>query len=370
MTELEPPIAFTVAVAGYEQLAKSVWPVKGGGLHIQGYGQEARFRFKERTARDSADLGAILTLLSRDKSAAVVRGAILPRVAAAPLEWHRRRSADVDPAQNTLAPQACAWIAVDMDDLAAPAGLDWLHDPGGAARHAITLLPPELADTCCTVQLTGSAGFTGPETMRLRLWFALAVAVGDLAARRWARGWNAQAGSRLIDPALFSPVQLHYTAVPTLAAGVADPAGRRWGFVKAARDRAVLAIPPDEPPWAPGASLAGGLPDGSQPQGFAAWLAEIGSVEHGFWHAINPALGAAVQAGLDQEATVAAIRAAVLAAPPGHRSRQAIARYADPTFLRREFMALHRRHAARGASAAARAARLFPGSSFGGSTHG
>jgi len=46
--------------------------------------------------------------------------------------------------------------------------------------------------------------------------------------KRWATAVNAAAGEKLIDPALYSPVQPHYTAAPIFI-GCPDPlAARRW----------------------------------------------------------------------------------------------------------------------------------------------
>jgi hypothetical protein len=131
-----------------------------------------------------------------------------------------------------------------MDDAPLPAGLDW-RDVGTLVRHLQSLLPPELRGVDCILQWSAKMGFRAPGLVRCKLWFALTAPVADDDLHRWARAWNAQQGAKIIDHALFHPVQLHYIADPILAAGIADPlAGvRRWHWCPAFTDRATI-VPP------------------------------------------------------------------------------------------------------------------------------
>ena len=172
----------------------------------------------------------------------MLRGAPAPHVlAAGPANTFRRKYADPDPTNNFIIPVARLWFAIDVDDVDAPPGMDWLQDVPAASRWLLGLLPPELTGVTCIVQATGSAGFTGAGLMRLRLWFALTEEVGDADLRRWANAWTAKVQTHLIDPAIYNPVQLHYTATPILGAGVIDPVhGNRWHLSVARKD--VLAM--------------------------------------------------------------------------------------------------------------------------------
>jgi hypothetical protein len=98
------------------------------------------------------------------------------------------------------------WIAIDFDAIPAPAGTD----PGDAVEYLIGLLPPKFHDVSCSWQWTASQGFK-PDTLNARFWFWLPFPVGDKELHRWAEHVNAEADCKLIDPALFNPVQPHYT---------------------------------------------------------------------------------------------------------------------------------------------------------------
>ena len=318
----------------------------GGDYGIQGYDKGLWFTFEQREARDVADFGQQLRRLSQDTSAAVLRGALTSIVIAAkPTAAFRRKYADPDPAKNALLPMPRAWFAVDADDVAAPPGMDWMQDVPAAALHLVSLLPPELHGVSFIAQLTGSAGFSGAGLMRLRLWFVLTDAVGDKELRRWANAWNVRAGTHLIDPTIYNPAQLHYTARPILGPGVIDPTGgRRWYGVRGSADRATLSIPPEAAKAGP--CMAPGVHGQALPTGFDQWIRLIGDTLHGFWKPMNGAFGAGVAAGLGEPQIVAEIRSAVLAAHPGHRTKERIAHYADVTFLIREVSTIGRRDAA------------------------
>jgi hypothetical protein len=336
-----------------------------GGYEISSYEKSTLFTLEARASDGIVAFGRDLFTISRDPTAAVLRGALLEKVL--PGHGYRRKSQDVDPALNSLRGMSRLWISVDCDDIPTPVGsADWLSDIPASVRHLLTLLPPELRGVTCIAQCTGSAGFVADGLMRVRLWFWLFEPVSDLEARCWGKSWNAAKGSKLIDTSIYTPVALNYTAKPVLGPGVRDPVPQRWHFVHGQRDRAWLDIPPEEaivpkPNGRLGSGIGSGMvaaaPRGGP--GFDAWLGRIGSVEDGFWTAINGTLGAAVAARLDRPVVVDAIRAAVLATNPGHRGKETIARYADPSFLGREFDALHKRHDAQRRANEAAAAALF-----------
>ena len=75
--------------------------------------------------------------------------------------------------------------------------------------------PPEFHDISCYWHFTASQSLPGYEgLLSLRLWYWLDRACADDELKRWAAKTNADAGFKLVDPALYSPAQPHYTAAP------------------------------------------------------------------------------------------------------------------------------------------------------------
>jgi hypothetical protein len=336
-----PPLGCTVVrTVGGRRLVKQISRGADGGITIKDYDNAARFTFERASASDLRTFARGLFRLARAPHAAVLRGGLLPHVK--PGVAYRRRARAGD-GSDALTDCARAWAMIDLDDVSAPEGLDWLHDPGGTSAFLETLLPAELRGIDRVLQFSGGSGFTGDRLIRVHLWFALTAAVTDDDLRRWAMAHNARVGSRLIDWSLFNPVQLHYTADPVLSAGIADPGLQRWHFIDGPLgDRATITPPPAEEL----ARLpAGGVlrPGG----GVGAWLGRIGSVEWGFFEAIKGALGAAARSGLSRDMAVAAVRQTILAAGPGHRKRGVIERYASARYLGTAYDRFSRRDAAR-----------------------
>jgi hypothetical protein len=173
------------------------------------------------------DLDALAALLLRDQInnplSCMVRGALIDPDNREPI---RRLIYDRGGEPATLVDVPRQWIALDIDEMAAPSGVA----PGeieAYGRHAIRQLPPEFHDCKCIVQPTASHGFR-PGEMRLRLWFWTDRAITCAEAKRWL---GTVPG---IDAALFSAAQIIYTAAPLFDSGV-DPLPRR------------LAILPGEP---------------------------------------------------------------------------------------------------------------------------
>jgi hypothetical protein len=320
-----------------------------GGYDVHPSSKPLWFTLETFECADITGFGRKLFTLSKDPTAAVLRGGLLPHVR--PGGCYYRRFADPDQANNSLCDTPRAWMAIDCDDIPAPATpTAWLSDVPGAARHLVQMLPEELHDVTCIAQVTGSAGFSGDGLLRLRLWYALERECNCLIARVWAQAWNRTQGSRRIDWSVFTPAALHYIASPLLGPEVQSPVTGRWCLVQGRHDRvATLRLPPEPPEREPSlatALMAVGGGDGvgaPRRRGFVELVSQIGSIEFGFFKPISAALGRAAADRQDRDATVAAISAAVLAADPGHRSRATIQRYASRAFLLREFASFARR---------------------------
>jgi hypothetical protein len=135
---------------------------------------------------------------------------------------------------------------LDLDGAPLPQGMSAVADPETCVKWAVqNLLPPEFANASFVYQLSSSAGLTKAKNeLNVHLWFYTQQAHKNEELRAWARWWNAKQRCKIIDPALFTEVQPHYTNEPELLDGLVDPlAGRRLGLVTRAQPIVDLYMP-------------------------------------------------------------------------------------------------------------------------------
>jgi len=138
---------------------------------------------------------------------------------------------------------------LDLDGVPLPHEMSVVADPEACIRWAIIhLLPPEFRDASFVYQLSSSAGLTKrDDELNVHLWFFTNREYWDEELRAWAGWWNAKQQRKIIDPAVFTPVQPHYTNEPELLDGLIDPlAGRRLGLIRRGRRTVRLYMPTAE----------------------------------------------------------------------------------------------------------------------------
>jgi len=189
------------------------------------------------------DLDALAELLERLQSRprfCLARAAIADatRVAGVRRLLHPDRETG-EPA--TLVEEARRWVALDIDGVPLPPGID-PRDLERCARHVLALLPPAFRAARCVVQAT--AGHAVKPGARLRLWFWLSRPTlgNELAA--WLAGFP-------VDAACFRAAQPLYIAAPIFE-GRADPLPRRLVMLPGAEcvavpSPALLRKPPPAP---------------------------------------------------------------------------------------------------------------------------
>lgn len=143
----------------------------------------------------------------------------------------------------TLAEAPRRWLSLDLDSLPLPPGGNVCDLPDCGA-HARACLPSAFHAARCIVAASASHGIK--PGLRLRLWFWLHRPLTGPECKRWLRGAP-------VDPALFSPAQLTYTAAPVFDGGAADPLPCRLALLPGAREdvtppsAGALALPPLRP---------------------------------------------------------------------------------------------------------------------------
>jgi hypothetical protein len=197
----------------------------------------------------------LLKGLSTDPNAFMIRGMLADW--GRPLQQHRvtkrighvvyRRSVKIHRDEGYFSEWPFRHLQMlDLDGVALPQGMSVVVDPEACVKWALQhLLPPEFRDATFVYQLSSSAGLTKAENeLNVHLWFYTEQTPKNEELRSWARWWNAKRRSKIIDPALFTEVQPHYTNEPELLEGLADPlVSRRLAMVIGARATVDLHIP-------------------------------------------------------------------------------------------------------------------------------
>lgn len=143
----------------------------------------------------------------------------------------------------TLAETPRRWLALDLDGLPLPPGVD-VRDMAGCGAYARAYLPSAFHAARCIVVASGSHGIK--PGLRLRLWFWLHRPLTGPECKRWLRGAP-------VDPALFSPAQSTYTAAPVFDGSAADLLSCRLALLPGTQEDVALpsaralAPPPPRP---------------------------------------------------------------------------------------------------------------------------
>ena len=291
------------------------------------YGKEQYFRVERVLVGDFTELNTALHRLSADPFAFIIRDEPLPHTNLNHTpRWARPRGNE--PA--TFGPMPRQWLPIDLDHIAAPTLTDVITDPEAAIEYLVGRLPRELHDVKCRWQLTFSQGLPGSEgLLSARLYYWLSEPQDNDALKRWAAAANAAAGFKLIDTALYHPIQAIYTAAP-LFRNMADPLPRRCGVRDGLEDEACLIIPPPASPKDLGVPGEGYEPG----QGVEAYLAQIGNPH--FREPLRSAIASYIAtsgAKADCEPVKQAIRDALARAVPNWQDDAKLSRYGSDEHL-------------------------------------
>jgi hypothetical protein len=161
----------------------------------------------------------LLLRLNAPRDCCIVRGAVADPTRVCGV----RRLLRPDPATGdaaTLQEVSRPWIALDLDSVPLPAGLD-LRDLAGCARAVLPWLPKAFQHAAVVVAATGSHAIK--PGARLRLWFCCDRPVLGVECTRWLAGAP-------VDFRVFGAAQPIYTAHP-LFIGRPDHLPRRLVFI-------------------------------------------------------------------------------------------------------------------------------------------
>jgi hypothetical protein len=241
------------------------------------------------------ELSALLSALEGDKDAFIVRGQLKADHNGAELvqrfkadgrpeyEALRSRALSRDVYENFtlrraeyLEPTARRWMLVDIDKLDVPEGMSPIGED--AVEYAVSLLGAEFSGVSHHFQFSSSARADNPQ-IKLHFWFWLDRPVSNEELRRWSKGHKG-----LVDSALYTSVQPHFTATPIFKK-MADPlANQRSGLVVKAAGAVALEVPPE--PVVEPAPVRSASPGGGDAE---RWLGRIGDPEYGIYDPVRQA---------------------------------------------------------------------------------
>lgn len=209
---------------------KTIKRHRDGTIEKIGFGKAKHFGWAQETVEGVHGIFAILQRLAKEPRKLVIRADPAEGIPANNVTRRIYDHAD-GPAHFKAANPGRRWICFDFDGIKPNF---FLHEPPSdhdlirAVKYARSLLPAEFHNAACVYRWSASAGLGDWTTISLHLWFWLSRPVACRSIRDWAEK------DQIVDCAMFSPAQAHYTAAPIFD-GMADPLdGKRLGMIEGA----------------------------------------------------------------------------------------------------------------------------------------
>ncbi|MDH7971067.1 hypothetical protein QH494_02640 [Sphingomonas sp. AR_OL41] len=206
----------------------------GDEITKRDYDNAALFDAERLDVENIDDLSAALQWLEQEPTRCLVRGETVTGT-----RRIRRTLADTvqhGPAKLRAAPTGLRWVMLDFDKL--PVASLELEDERRRLQYLVSCLPAEFWGASYHYQWSASAGVRGWDTLSAHLWFYLSEPwLCRTLYERFANGGDWQ--NCEVDPAPFTPNQIHYTASPIFE-GMVDPVTSRSGLVRGDRDEVTL----------------------------------------------------------------------------------------------------------------------------------
>lgn len=204
-----------------------------GDITTNSYQSGTYFNAEIYTVSDIESLSQLLSDPDKVKSTIIIRG--LPHEdidLAIPVrrKIYRATTEQTHFNEQPFIDQPQPWLMIDIDKFQLPTKLNVIEDTEAAIEYTVQQLPPEFHNVTYHWQLSSSAGLFSPDKLSVHLWFWSINPILTYDLRVWAKAYNGLYESKLIDQALYNPVQPHYVTDPSFFPPLNDPIQKRSGL--------------------------------------------------------------------------------------------------------------------------------------------
>ncbi|MCV2361003.1 helicase RepA family protein [Paucibacter sp. TC2R-5] len=198
-----------------------------------------QFRARSRAANNLAELASALDDIKERPSFAVVRGQFVGLVQAAINDAGEGMGVGCVRRNSTnFVDVPRSYLMLDIDGYK-PSNADPITQVELALAELFAKYLPAFLGTSYYWQLSGSAGHPKHVgVLKVHVWFMLTEPRTCVELQAWARSLP----PGILDPSVYQPAQMLYTATPIFEAGVTDPVAKRTGIFQGCFDAVELNI--------------------------------------------------------------------------------------------------------------------------------
>jgi len=219
------------------KLTKEFTAAPDGVISKQAYGAGKYFTYEEKPVSGLADIQVLLAELQQHPLKCIIRGK--PKQGAGAVVPRKLHGDDA-----AFEAQPRYWVMLDFDKVECPAYLNPLVAPDAAAEWVKQSLPHPFNTASCIYKFSSSQsvpkkiGGDVADTVSVHFVFWLNRPVAETELKAFFKMHPCG-----VDPALFSAVQVHYTASPIFL-NMTDPLPKRIGMLKGSLETVVIPIIP------------------------------------------------------------------------------------------------------------------------------
>ncbi len=232
MPNIESKISILTCNQKGKKAAKKFLKQEDGLIKKIDFNAGTFFTHEEVSVSNLQQLGTVLQSLSNEPRRFIIRGKIKEGMGNVVRRKCHEPNAAFDPCPRP-------YVMLDIDKRTCPEFFNIANNPEQAVGWAVAALPECFRKASCYWQFSASqnVNYQSDEgikpTISLHLWFWFDREISDQELKHFFKD------DSMIDKALFSPVQIHYTARPVFE-GMEDPLLIRSGILKKEYDIVVL----------------------------------------------------------------------------------------------------------------------------------